>query len=298
MAQIELTKPAIIEQAQGFGTELVGFAPVKRWQQFSDVPVDLHPRTIWPQAKTVIVLAVPLWLPLIEAAPSVLGREQVIVTSKLLEKAAYRLSLFLSRAGYKALGVPRSSTAERAEPAVSFFDVWAGHYAGLGTVGWNHALLTREYGPRLQLKSILTDLELTGDPLVEGGLCRRCFYCRDICPAQALGGDGNSSYAGLNEKACLQHEQRLQKAFCAPCHSCIKVCPVGEDRQLFQSNNFKKYFAERGVLAQDPDAEEYRDWVHIRSYGSYSLEELPGKGANDKDGKDNLPAGTAAAAGK
>ena len=34
----------------------------------------------------------------------------------------------------------------------------------------------------------------------------------------------------------------------------------------------EKYFKEEDVLAQDSNAEEYKDWVHIRSYGSYPLD--------------------------
>lgn len=273
MAYIEITKSEIAEQAREFGAELIGFAPVKRWEEYKDVPAEFYPRTIWPQAKTAIVMGVPLWLPIVEAAPSVLGREQMIVTGKLLEKAAFRLVVLLNRAGYRAVSVPWNSRGETVETPTVFSNAWAGYYAGLGTVGRNHALLTREYGPRLQLKSVLTDLEVAGDPLVDGALCTRCLHCQTICPAQALGGDANTPQAVLNQEACLHYEKKLQKAFCDPCGACIKVCPVGEDRQLFQSHDFKKYFEEKDILAQNPKAKAYKDWVHIRSYGSFPLED-------------------------
>jgi ferredoxin len=99
------------------------------------------------------------------------------------------------------------------------------------------------------------------------------LYCRELCPAHALSGDDGEAYAGLDEASCQQHEQRLQAAYCDPCGLCLKSCPVGEDRQLFQSADFDKYFAEQNVLAQDPAAKQYRDWVHLRSYGSYPLKE-------------------------
>ena len=76
----------------------------------------------------------------------------------------------------------------------------------------------------------------------------------------------------MDQVACLNNEKALEKSFSDPCGACIKVCPVGEDRELFQSHNFEKYFKEEEVLAQDSNAEEYKDWVHIRSYGSYPLD--------------------------
>jgi epoxyqueuosine reductase QueG len=121
------------------------------------------------------------------------------------------------------------------------------------------------------LKSIFTDLELNGDAMIQGNLCKKCLYCQKICPVQALSEDADDKFAVVNQAVCLEHEKRLQQAYCDPCGSCIKVCPVGEDRQLFQSNDFDKYFSEQKILAQNPNAKEYKDWVHIRSFGSYPL---------------------------
>lgn len=264
MGQLELTKTEIMEQAQQLGAEFVGFAPVDRWIANQDAPLLVHPRKIWPQAKTVIVLGVPLWLPLLEAAPTVLGREQAIVTNELLTEVAFRLAVFLKRSGHESINISQGNSV--------FSHIWAGYYAGLGTVGWNNSLLTPEYGPRVHLVSVFTALELDGDPMVQAELCTKCLYCQKICPVQALSGDNSNRQAKIDQTACLSHEKRLQKAFCDPCGSCIKVCPVGEDRQLFQSNNFVKYFEEQEVLAHNPAAEEYKDWVHIRSYGSFALE--------------------------
>ncbi|AIF52410.1 4Fe-4S dicluster domain-containing protein [Pelosinus sp. UFO1] len=273
LAQVELTKAEIIQEARDLGAEFVGFASIDRWIESGDVPVAFHPHKIWPQAKTVIVLGVPLWLPIIEASPTVLGREQAKVTNELLEKVAYRLAVFLNRKGHLAV-IPDSEVEDELEekPIAAFSHIWAGYYAGLGSLGWNHTLLTREYGPRVQLISIFTALELAGDPLVEGDLCNKCLYCQKICPAQALIGDEKLKYAQVDQAACINNEKRLQKAFSDPCGSCLKVCPVGEDRQLFQSNSFVKYFEEQDILARNPQAEAYRDWVHIRNYGSYPLE--------------------------
>ena len=279
MARRELTKEEIINKALDLGAELVGFAPAERWEQFRDLQEEFYPHRVWPLAKTVIVLGVPVWLPIVEAAPAQLGREQYTITNELLDEAAYRLAAFLNRNGHAAIYICRDGYGDidvlLQNPVAVFSHTWAGHYAGLGKVGWNHTLLTKEYGPRLRLVSVLTALELEGDPLVEEELCTKCLLCQKICPANAFTGDKSVQYADMDKIACGNNGKRLRKSFRNPCGFCIKVCPVGEDRQLFKSTNLKKYFDEKEILAKNPDAEEYRDWQHLRKYGGYPLEEDP-----------------------
>ncbi len=41
----------------------------------------------------------------------------------------------------------------------------AGYYAGMGTIGDSHNLITKEFGPRLRIVSILTDAPIPADPM-------------------------------------------------------------------------------------------------------------------------------------
>ena len=175
-----------------------------------------------------------------EASPSELGREQYIITNELLDIAAYRLAAFLNRNGQAAINICRDGYGEGAlehNPVALFSHVWAGHYAGVGKVGWNHTLLTRQYGPRLRLVSVLTAIELSGDPMIEEELCTRCLQCQKICPAEAFKGDKSIRYAEMDKFACMNNAKRLRKAFSNPCGFCTKVCPVGEDRKLCVPNH-------------------------------------------------------------
>ena len=269
-------KEDIAAQARALGAELVGFAPVHRWDEASVVP-GRRPRDLWPPARTVIVLGVPLWLPVVEASPSQLGREQIIVTDKLLDEAGYRLANFLNGRGHAAINVPRNREGEPESPAEAtrvFSHVLAGELAGLGRIGRNHALLTRGYGPRVRLVSVFTELTLDGDALLAEGLCTACGNCERICPAHALapGGDGESTF---DEAACTANHQRLRAAFRDPCGFCHKVCPVGDDRRLFGSTDTAVYFEEAAALAQNPFAPRFQSWLHIRKYGGFPLPEDP-----------------------
>lgn len=280
MTQLVMDKSTIKNQAFQLGAEVVGFAPVERWREFGDLPEEFFPDKVWPLAKTVIVLGVPVWLPIVESAPSQLGREQYTITNGLLDEAAYRLAAFLNRNGQASINICRDGYGDSdillEQPVAIFSHVWAGHYAGLGRVGWNHTLLTKEYGPRLRLVSVLTALELDGDPMVAEELCTKCLLCQKICPAQAFSGSKEQLYAGMDKRMCTANGKRLRQAYRNPCGFCIKVCPVGEDRKLFQSTNLQKYFKEQEILSQDPAAKEYQNWQHIRRYGGRPLPEDPG----------------------
>ncbi|MFZ4858696.1 MAG: epoxyqueuosine reductase [Desulfuromonadaceae bacterium] len=271
------TNTEIRDKALSLGAEMVGFAPVSRWRDAADIPVEFHPDHVWPQTKTVIVLAVPVWLPIVETAPAEWGREQYTITNNLLDETAYRLAAFLNRQGHASLNFSRDGYGDievlLKNPAAAFSHVWAAHYAGVGQVGWNHTLLTREYGPRVRLVSVLTALELPGDEMIADELCNRCRLCQKICPASVFEGDSSDRYADMNKLACATNSKRLRKSFRNPCGFCIKVCPVGNDRQLFRSTDSSKYFREKEVLAKNPDAAEFRDWQHIRRYGGFPLED-------------------------
>jgi len=249
MSRTPLPKPEIIRHARDLGAEFVGFAPVSRWDDFAEVPADFRPRAIWPLAKTVIVIAVPLWLPIVEAAPSQLGREQYIITNELLDEASYRLAVFLNRHGHAAINLPRDGQGEPevlAETTTAIFShVWAGHYAGIGEVGWNHCLVTREFGPRHRLVSVLTALKLEGDPMLEeGSLCNKCLLCQKACPTMAFSGNPRKDRrSNMNKFACFSRRDKFKVP--QACGYCLKVCPVGEDRKLYQSLKVNHYFEER-----------------------------------------------------
>jgi len=262
-------KQTLIDTALRVGAEQAGFAPVNRWQTLP-CPVrnsSPGPESILAGAKTVIVLGAPVWLPLIEASPSVLGREQIFVTDKLLEEAAYQLIIKITECGGKAVSVPKYVNNQTA-PAPLFSNELAGYYAGLGTLGWNHRLLTKEWGPRLQLKSVITDLELEGDKIITESLCTNCMNCERICPVKALEKNPkDNSFAAYDAVKCARQCAELEEGFVDPCGFCKKVCPAGGDRKLFQSEDTEIYFREADILAKNPDAPQYGSWVHIRKYG-------------------------------
>lgn len=103
--------------------------------------------------------------------------------------------------------------------------------AGLGEIGVNNLLLTKEHGARVRFVALVTDAELPAGHPREPGLCRpeRCGYaCVKACPAEALSKDGS----GTDKAACLKHYIKLGLPGMSGvrCGLCVAKCPVYRPR--------------------------------------------------------------------
>jgi len=265
-------KEAIRAQALALGADQVGFAPVARWAEAGEVPPAYRPEAIFPGARSVVVVAVPMVLPIIESTPSINYQEMYDTANRLLDEISYRLALWLNRQGQPTLNLPRDGYASLEalldNPFGSFSHTYAGKYAGLGTVALSRNLLGPAYGPRLRLNSIITGAELPGDPLQPKELCNKCGVCEQTCPAQAIRARDDGILGDLDKDACTRHHIALRDEGHWPCGICAKVCPVGADRRLFGRRSVKPYLEEAAALAQDPDDPRFRAQVHLRRHGS------------------------------
>lgn len=266
---IEL-KASIIDEANKLGANIIGFAPVERWEEFKDTREEFFPQNIWPETKTVIVLGIQIFLPMLETTPSVVYSELYNTTNRLLDDMAYKLANYLNRKGHRAFFFPRDCYGDISvlvkKPEAAFSHVLAGKYAGLGTVGANHTLITKEFGPRVRLVSVLTDAVITEDEMYEKELCIKCNLCKKCCPTDSFM-EVEGVILEMNKTKCAEYHAELKANYKYPCGVCIKVCPVGEDRKIY-GMNANKYLKEREVITENIDTSEYKGWIHCRNYGS------------------------------
>ncbi|MDR1938584.1 MAG: 4Fe-4S dicluster domain-containing protein [Tannerellaceae bacterium] len=229
-------KQQIARKAHRLGAALTGFAPVARWEEFGETREELFPHRVFPFTQTVVVLAVPIFIPMLDTTPSIVYSELYNTTNRVLDDMAYRLALFLNEKGQRAVFFPRDGYGDISvllqNPEAGFSHVLAAKYAGLGTVGYNHTLLTPEYGPRLRFVSVLTDAAVAPDPMQEKELCLGCKRCQKFCPTASFTPSGHR-IAEMDKHRCAEYHEQLKREYCYPCGVCIKVCPVGTDRTQY-----------------------------------------------------------------
>jgi len=269
----QLLKREFLRKCEEFGIGLVGFAPADRWEnpprelphKFSKwIPKEFHPRSIYPEVTTVIVIGFPIQLPILETAPSIYYHELYKTVNSLLDLGAYELSVFLNDKGYPSIYLPRDGYAGidvlLEKPFAFFSHKHAAYLAGLGSFGQNNLILTREYGPRIRFTSIFTCASIEPNPLRVEDLCTRCLRCAKSCPVGAIQTEGKFP-SPIDKKLCAMRSAKLWSKHKSPCGICIKVCPVGKDRKLFNRTDMSIY--------DGKGPREYgRAWAHVRKYGT------------------------------
>ena len=261
-------KRKIKQKCAGLDIPLVGCAPAERWDDplFEPwVPPAFRPTAIFPEARTVIVIGIPVHLPVLETAPSIFYHELYKTVNTLLDTSAYRIASALNEQEFPSIAIPRDGYGSinilRENPVVFFSHRHAAFLAGLGNFGVNNMLLTPGYGPRVRFTSIFTAAAIPPDPVMEEPVCTRCMRCVKACPVYAIpGGDYPESLT--DKKSCATRSGALLQRHRSPCGICIKVCPVGTDRKLYDREDM-------GIYNEEDTAFDryHRAWKHVRSYG-------------------------------
>ena len=226
---MKITAEELKRKARELGADLVGIAPVARWE---NAPAMLRPTAHLPEAKSVIALSIHHpdasveWGGLPNSNYS--GPFQLGMIPKL-DTISWRLCKFLESYGYASIPLPctgfwrhRPYKSIDTTNTASFSHRHAFVAAGLGEFGWNNMALSYEYGPRNRLVSLITEAELEGDSLYSGDpLCDRCGMCEHMCPGKNYRKemmlepgydevrieDKKFRYAKLNRFRCLWGEQ-------------------------------------------------------------------------------------------
>ena len=150
-----------------------------------------------------------------------------------LEYAAHRIAIFLSDNGHRSMVVPgRGKGYREGVPGIISHKALA-NISGMGTMSDSGMIVTREYGPRVRLCSMLTDLELPLQPLDPGtDYCLHCGRCRDACPVGAIGEGRFDPH--LPDETYTEHDrcaeyrsERAKRLGTRFCNLCMAACPVG-----------------------------------------------------------------------
>lgn len=107
--------------------------------------------------------------------------------------------------------------------------------AGLGWIGKSDLFISKEFGPRIRLVSILTNVPLNCDVLpIEKSRCGSCKNCVEKCPANAISGklwdisiDRDDFFDPFKcRQICKEFGEKYLKMNVRVCGICVAVCPV------------------------------------------------------------------------
>ena len=132
---------------------------------------------------------------------------------------------------------PRGRTrARNYRPIVALSSIPFAIRAGLGEYGRHGLLITPEFGPRVRLGKIFTDLPLAHDRVRKFGVeafCGICRLCSDACPPGAIAKTEPSAKTHnlSNAPGLTKWTTDAEKCFqfwvkqVTDCSICVRVCP-------------------------------------------------------------------------
>ena len=195
-----------------------------------------------------ISIAMKLNDPIIDAiseGPTQEYSEHYMEINQKLGKAAIKISEIVKAEGFKALPVqPTFSDKELTESYKKELRTDLSHKmtatrAGLGWIGKTDLFISKKFGPRVRLASVLTDgpIEPLGAPISESK-CGSCNLCVKKCPAEAATGalwndriDRDIFYDPFKcRNMCLELTEERMGTPISICGICISVCPIGKSK--------------------------------------------------------------------
>lgn len=199
--------------ALSVGADVVGIASMDR---FEGAPKQMDPRYGMPEAKSMIVMGHRIMRGSLRGVEegTFFGNYSAMgygyINYHILPWTARYLSTAIEDEGYEAMpigyhfdawaplrntdgawreGSPYSKPVREGLPCPDVYMSMriAAFLAGLGEIGYSKVFLSTQFGPRVRLGCVMTDLELEPDPIVPPGtLCNRCMACVRECPGHQI----------------------------------------------------------------------------------------------------------------
>ncbi len=272
------------EYAKRIGIPLLGIAAPERMKH---APYGLDPEVLLPGAKAVIAFGLPALKGTMSAFYTAedTGNEQLravygrygrgSTNAVTLMYATWALSQWIEQK-HRYVAVPTMTGPWSISRTLSHR--YAAVAAGLGEMGFQNAVITPEYGPRVRWGAIVTNMPLEADPMYAGeplcdpeacgcacvNLCPNAAICREDTEACVIGerryeiaavnfGRCRAQCMGIADKVSpdagpeavqeavnkIPYEPgRMFRADTYLCDRCIGYCPAGKDYAAYEKAGF------------------------------------------------------------
>lgn len=240
-SKLEVDAETITKRIKGlakqYGAKLVGITKLNDYHYYSHRGrhIENYGEEVVPSHKYGIVFAVEMNKEMLNRAPMV---SEVIETSKAYVDVSILgmvLSYYIRHIGYEARNHMDANYLLVA-PLVA-------RDAGLGEIGRNGILTTREFGSRVRLGIVSTNLELIEDKPSGFGLhdfCGLCGNCALTCPGKAIPRDEMQEINGekrwrISQENCYSMWRNLG----TDCGICLTSCPFSQELETL--NNVENF---------------------------------------------------------
>ncbi len=151
-----------------------------------------------------------------------------------LDKITSQLVQWIVDKRFNAMAIPASHIIDETNLLGNISHKAVARMAGIGWQGKSLLIVSPEYGPRIRLATVLTDMPLAADRPIKNR-CGTCKECTEACPASAIKNVSTDSRyesrgAAIHLDKCyrrLCEFKRIPDVGALICGVCIKVCPFG-----------------------------------------------------------------------
>ena len=252
-----MIKEKIIKYCNSIGLDTIGFIKCRVFEELrefylerkekglenefeeSDVEKRINPNVYMEDGKTIISIAFPYHMGEVNVDNGfsiyTKGYDYHRVVNSYLDKVC----TYIGKLGGKAIPlVDSNSLPER----------YIGYLAGIGIIGKNNILITKQYGSYVFLGEIITDLEIecedsgTFEEVLNYEGCGDCNSCIDNCPTKSIiTGRKNpnicSSYI-TQKKELSTVDYKLIKNRIFGCDICQNTCPHNKEVEVSKLGEF------------------------------------------------------------
>ena len=155
-----------------------------------------------------------------------------------LDGITEQILTWIAGRGFRAAAIPASHIADELNLLGTLSHKAIARMAGIGWQGKSLLIVSPQFGPRIRLATVITDMPLEADRPVRNR-CGTCKVCTEACPVSAIRNVRTESCyedreAALHFGRCVNRtrENKTKPGIGALiCGVCVRACPFGNRRR-------------------------------------------------------------------
>jgi epoxyqueuosine reductase QueG len=188
---MKVDRKKLIAAAMRFGADVAGVADVK---ELAEAGAILHEPL--QDARSTVVVGVRQSFAALNSPVVQIPQHDTAYAYGRVDAVAHRLVRLLEDNGHAAVAIPAFLPIDMSDEVRGMLGEVdhrrAAVSAGIGTYGRNNLLLTKRFGPRVRLATVLTTAQIAPGRPLRKSLCIECDACVKACPPGALNERGKT----------------------------------------------------------------------------------------------------------